>query len=94
MKCREINNAPVFQKSTTKIAPLGSEEVGSKIIYTIEVDKSMYEKINQVEKQLMIIILARKPSPAPSIYALEYSNLNQVRLLREGRAFEDKVKRD
>jgi hypothetical protein len=45
-----------------------------------------------VEKQLMIIILITNAKDQLSVFAIEYSNPNKVRLLREGRAFEDKVK--
>jgi hypothetical protein len=67
-------------------------EVGSKAISTWEVNESMYKRLNAVEKRLMVIVLVKNANHINSGYALEYSNPNKIRLLREGRAFEDKVR--
>jgi hypothetical protein len=40
----------------------------------------------------MVIILAKNSPDGTSAYAVEFSNPNKIRLLREGRSFEDKVR--
>lgn len=50
--------------------PFGVEEVGSKIITTLEFNKDVYKSINNVERTLMIVIVLVKNGPAAESAAL------------------------
>lgn len=66
--------------------------IGTKIIYSIQIGQADYKEINSVEKRALIVIHVKPQGADTNFVALEVSNSNKVRLLREGRSFEDKVR--
>lgn len=68
-QCKNVNDAQ-FQQHVEKVKPFGVEEVGSKIITTLEFSKDVYKSINNVERTLMIVIMLVKNGPATESAAL------------------------
>lgn len=95
-ECTDIN-AATWPAKVEKMGNISVQEVGAKSITTIEAKQEDFININNVEKRLMVIIVItnknkNKNKNEIAAVAIEYSNPNQIRLLREGRAFEDKVR--
>lgn len=64
-----------------------------KSIYRVEVNRSYLRTVNSMEERIMVICMIRPQSKdgKGGLIALEYSNPNRIRILREDRAFEDRA---
>lgn len=61
-QCTNIND-PKFATYVEKMTVLGTQEVGSKTITTLEVKQEEYTSLNNVEKRLMVVIVIRNKKP-------------------------------
>lgn len=86
--CLNMNDEKVFSNSVEKIQPSSMPEVGSKTIYTLEISDKYFKQAISVAKEVMILAVFTVNQKSNSIAALEFSNPNKLKRIREDKAVE------
>jgi hypothetical protein len=68
--------------SVAELVPVGVNEVGTKRIYSVQVQQKDYSDLNSVEKRALVVVALVPVGSPVSFAAVEFSNPSKVRLLR------------